>query len=100
MIDHKLKRQIEKHDRNVRINNAMEVLVKEMNIGDGTEVGFQMGVSLACQHPTLQQVFMGAVLKLIETHGMKDYADARNKASVNWARELSKSEFSNGFPFI
>mgnify|MGYP005667305941 CR=1 FL=1 len=30
MIDHKLKRQIEKHDRNVRINNAMEVSVIQL----------------------------------------------------------------------
>ena len=99
-LETKLKRAIEKQESEQRIKDAMEVLIQEMNIGDGTTVGHQMGVVLASQHPTLQQVFMGAVLKLIETHGMKDYTDLRNEASVEWARELSKSEFSTGFPFI
>jgi hypothetical protein len=60
-----------------------------------------MGVTVSCQHPTLQQVFMGALLKTIEVHGMKDYTDARNDASVKWARELTKSPLGmGGFPFI
>jgi len=99
-LETKLKRVIRKQDSDNRIKVAMETLIQEMNIGDGEEVGHQMGVTLACQHPTLQQVFMGAVLKLIETHGMKEYTDLRNEASVQWAKELSKSEFSTGFPFI
>jgi len=96
-----LNRHIAKTDKEQRIKDAMESLIKEINMGDSTEVGEMMGKSLTFQHPTLQQCFMGALLKTIEVHGMKDYTDARNDASVKWARELTKSPLGmGGFPFI
>lgn len=38
------------------------------------------------EHPTIQQKFVGGLLKLLHAHASREYTDLRNEASVSRAR--------------
>ena len=53
------------------------------------------------EHPTLQQVFVGLLQRLILVHARRARIDMRNEASIQWAKKVENlTEGYAGFPYI
>ena len=61
-----------------------------------------LALTLANDHPTLQQGYMRLVYQFLKLMAAKTYTDARNEGSVKWARQIIQStgEYGPSLPLI
>ena len=83
------------------VDSAMETIVRELNtMGNEEFVAGLIGDRLSITHRTLQQNFWRSIAQVIERLASTEpnRYDARNEASVKWAKEVAK--LKSYFPFI
>lgn len=83
-------------DRHEFFRKEVEMMVNDFGFKDD-----DLAISMANDHPTLQQSFMRMVIKFISKMADKPYYDDRNKASVELAKKLKPIIDENHYlPYI
>lgn len=86
----------EYNDRHEFFRKQVEKMVNDFGFEDE-----KLAISMANDHPTLQQSFMRMVVQFIVKMADKPYYDDRNKASVELAKKLKPIiEENRGLPCI
>ena len=84
-------------ERKQKIEDAMRVLIDEVNGGSPLDLADVMVDHLTRTHRTLQQEFMSAIRLMIYKYGNLDevWTDLRNASAWEWAKEVSKMTDAN-----
>ena len=99
MSSAELKQHIEHTKRVKEVREAMEVIVNATNtMGTEDEVVRGMVEGIENCHRTLQQSFMRCFAEAMKEYGDTRFFDARNEASVKFAKKIGEME--EYFPFI
>lgn len=84
-----------------RVKKAMQELLNSVNVmGHEKEIATGMFEALAHEHRTIQQNFFRTFAQAMDKYYLfgEQYHDARNEASVEWAKKAAGIDVM--FPFI
>lgn len=92
-----LKRHIEKETSKRRVREAMSSIIEEAHSGDSESVISGLLEALTGSHRTIQQETCAILHETLKQYS-KQSSDARNQASIDWAKNIS--EIDAYFPYI
>lgn len=96
---HKINTMTEGDKNAEALYDAMQAVISATNpMATDKVMADAMAQALLDSHRTLQQNFFRLFVRAMDTYGETNFYDARNNASVDFAKDISEKDYH--FPFI